>query len=137
MRTLAASLVLVWTGCAETTPCCVTSPALLQVAPAPPPPPPQPPPPAECCADEASAMALVEPQVLILQTSHLDRLSEVVGVVDVHERMGHHDAALADMRQQAAALGADAVVGVEFHHGHGEDEPTHLSGLAVRFIRLH
>jgi uncharacterized protein YbjQ (UPF0145 family) len=81
-------------------------------------------------------MALVEPQVLILQTAHLDRTSEVVGVVDVHEEMGHHAAALADMRRQAAALGADAVVGVEFHHGHGEGEPTHLSGLAVRFVQL-
>jgi uncharacterized protein YbjQ (UPF0145 family) len=50
--------------------------------------------------------------------------------------MGHHAAALADMRRQAAAIGADAVVGVEFHHGHGEDEPTHLSGLAVRFVEL-
>jgi hypothetical protein len=30
-------------------------------------------------------------------------------------------------------MGADAVVGVEFHHGEG-DEPTHLSGMAVRFV---
>jgi hypothetical protein len=32
-------------------------------------------------------------------------------------------------------MGADAVVGVEFHHGEGEGQPTHLSGLAVRFIQ--
>jgi hypothetical protein len=133
MRTLAASLVILLSGCADTTTCCVATPQLTPVAPAPPP---RAPPPAECCGDEASAMALVEPQVLVLQTSHLDHTSEVVGVVDVHERMGHHEAALAEIRRQAARLGADAVVGVEFHHGHGDDEPTHLSGLAVRFVRL-
>lgn len=74
------------------------------------------------------------PQILILQTTHLDRPAEVVGVVDAHEEMGNHDAALDDMRRKAAALGADAVVGVEFHHGEAPGEPTHLSGLAVRFI---
>jgi uncharacterized protein YbjQ (UPF0145 family) len=49
--------------------------------------------------------------------------------------MGGHDAALQMLKERAAQLGADAVLGVEFHHGHGEDEPTHLSGLAVRFIQ--
>src|SRR5437773_4120405 len=48
------------------------------------------------------------PQILILQTTHLDRPAEVVGVVDAHEKMGHHDAALDDLRRKAAALGADA-----------------------------
>jgi hypothetical protein len=73
-------------------------------------------------------------RVLILQSTHLDRPAEVVGIVDVHEEMGHHDAALAELRRKAAALGADAVVGVEFHHSESNGEPTHLSGLAVRFI---
>ena len=72
--------------------------------------------------------------VLVLQTSHLDRPAEVVGVVDAHQAMGHHESALQILRERAAALGADAVVGVEFHHGEGEGEPTHLSGLAVRFL---
>jgi hypothetical protein len=31
-------------------------------------------------------------------------------------------------------MSADAVVGVEFHHGEEKDEPTHLSGLAVRYV---
>jgi hypothetical protein len=73
-------------------------------------------------------------RVLILQTTHLDRPSEVVGVVDAHEEMGHHDDALRELQEKAAALGADAVVGVECHHGEGQGEPTHLSGLAVRFL---
>src|SRR5262249_32788708 len=30
-------------------------------------------------------------RVLILQSKHLDRPSEVVGVVDAHEEMGKHD----------------------------------------------
>jgi hypothetical protein len=74
-------------------------------------------------------------RVLVLQSTHLDRPSEVVGVIDAHVAMGSHDAALDVVRKRAAAMGADAVVGVEFHHGEGEGEPTHLSGLAVRFLQ--
>jgi uncharacterized protein YbjQ (UPF0145 family) len=48
--------------------------------------------------------------------------------------MGSHDRALDVLRRRAVAMGADAVVGVEFHHGEGEGQPTHLSGLAVRFL---
>jgi hypothetical protein len=73
-------------------------------------------------------------KVLVLQTTKLDRYAEVVGVVDVHEAMGSDQAALALLRRKAAAMGADAVVGVEFHHGEAEGEPTHLSGMAVRFV---
>src|SRR5437763_1968594 len=61
--------------------------------------------------------------------------SEVVAAVDVHERPGRQDEALRALRAQAAALGAEAVVGVEFHHG-DDGKPTHLSGLAVRFRDL-
>ena len=73
-------------------------------------------------------------RILVMQTKHLDRPAQVVGVVDAHEEMGKQEAALWTLRKKAAALGADAVVGVEFHHGEGEGEPTHLSGLAVRFL---
>jgi hypothetical protein len=72
--------------------------------------------------------------ILVLQTTKLDRYAEVVGVVDVHEGMGDERAALQSLREKAAAMGADAVIGVEFHHGEGEGEPTHLSGMAVRFV---
>ena len=74
-------------------------------------------------------------KVLILQSTHLDHPSEVVGVVDAHEAMGDQEKALGVLRKKAAAMGADAVVGVEFHHGESEGEPTHLSGLAVRFLQ--
>lgn len=73
-------------------------------------------------------------RVLVLETTHLDRPAEVIGVVDAHVPMGSHDSALDMLRRRAAQLGADAVVGVEFHHGEGEGQPTHLSGLAVRFM---
>ena len=40
--------------------------------------------------------------------------------------------ALDVLRQKAARLGADKVIGVEFHHGEAGEEPSHLSGVAVR-----
>jgi hypothetical protein len=73
-------------------------------------------------------------RVLVLQSTHLDRPAEVIGVVDAHVPMGSHEKALDVVKRRAAAMGADAVVGGEFHHGEGEGEPTHLSGLAVRFL---
>jgi hypothetical protein len=72
--------------------------------------------------------------VLVLESTHLDRPAEVVGVVDMHVPMGSHDSSLVLLRRRAAEMGADAVVGVEFHHGEGDGQPTHLSGLAVRFL---
>jgi hypothetical protein len=87
-------------------------------------------------APEAALPARGAPShVLVLQSTHLDRPSEVVGVIDTHVPMGSHEAALDLLRRKAAAMGADAVVGVEFHHGEGEGQPTHLSGLAVRFLQ--
>lgn len=73
-------------------------------------------------------------RVLLLQGRKLDRPAEVVGVVDAHEPSGREDAAFQRLQQNAAALGADAVVGIDFHHGEGPGEPLHLSGLAVRFL---
>lgn len=73
-------------------------------------------------------------RVLLLQGRKLDRPSEVVGVVDAHEPSGREDVAFQRLQQSAAALGADAVVGIDFHHGEGPGEPLHLSGLAVRFL---
>jgi hypothetical protein len=73
-------------------------------------------------------------RVLLLQGRKLDRPAEVVGVVDAHEPSGREDVAFQRLQQSAAALGADAVVGIDFHHGEGQGEPLHLSGLAVRFL---
>jgi hypothetical protein len=72
--------------------------------------------------------------IVITTARKLDRPTEVVGVIDAHEPSGEQDAAMRLLRERAASMGADAVVGVEFHHGEEKDEPTHLSGLAVRFV---
>lgn len=71
-------------------------------------------------------------RVKILQNEALSCPSEALGTVDVHEAMKNEGEALALLRRRAAALGAEAVIGVEFHHGEGGGETTHLSGVAVR-----
>ncbi len=58
--------------------------------------------------------------------------AEVLGLVDVHEPMKTTADALDLLKRRAAVLGAEAVVGVEFEHGEGGAEKTHLSGTAVR-----
>ncbi len=58
--------------------------------------------------------------------------TEVIGLVDVHEPVKTVDEALHELRLDAARIDAQAVVGVEFHHGEPGEEPTHLSGEAVR-----
>ncbi len=58
--------------------------------------------------------------------------TEVIGIVDVHEPVKTVDQALHELRLDAARIEAQAVVGVEFHHGEPGEEPTHLSGQAVR-----
>ena len=81
------------------------------------------------------AMQRTDPsQIAILQTTKLDHYAEVIGPIDMHEAMGDDRAALQKLRERASEMGADAVVGVEFHHGEAEGEPTHLSGLAVRYV---
>ena len=72
-------------------------------------------------------------KVKVLQNSEgLGCASEVLGIVDVHEPVKTVDQALHELRLDAARLDAEAVVGVEFHHGEPGEEPTHLSGQAVR-----
>ncbi|MEP7124066.1 MAG: hypothetical protein ABJE95_24275 [Byssovorax sp.] len=71
-------------------------------------------------------------RVRVLQNEGLSCSAEALGTVDVHEAMKNEGEALALLRRRAAALGAEAVVGVEFHHGEGEGGATHLSGMAVR-----
>ena len=74
----------------------------------------------------------VPDRVRILQNEALSCPSEALGTVDVHETRKNEGEALALLRRRAAALGAEAVIGVEFHHGEGGGETTHLSGVAVR-----
>ena len=72
-------------------------------------------------------------RVQVLETAEgLGCPTEVIGLVDVHEPVKSVDEALHELRLDAARLDAQAVVGVEFHHGEPGEEPTHLSGEAVR-----
>ncbi len=128
IRTCALALAFVSSvGCAESEgppPVIVTSPVAYET---------------HILAGSSGAPAVrIDPErsgrVLILQGRKLERPAEVVGVVDAHESSGRQDAALQQLRVRAAALGADAVVGVEFHHGEAHGEPIHLSGLAVRYL---
>jgi uncharacterized protein YbjQ (UPF0145 family) len=75
-------------------------------------------------------------RVQLIESNNIGRETEVMGVVDAHERPGHHEEALTELREEAAALGADAVIGVEFHHGEGHGDRLHLSGMAVRYRKL-
>ena len=71
--------------------------------------------------------------VKVLQTEALSCGKTIaLGPVDVHEPMKSEEDALDMLRRRASDLGAEAVVGVEFHHGEGGSAPTHLSGMAVR-----
>lgn len=82
--------------------------------------------------DLASVSPEAVARVLVLQNETMSCPTEALGTVDVHEEMKSEDQALSLLKRRAAALGAEAVVGVEFHHGEGGGEATHLSGMAVR-----
>lgn len=90
--------------------------------------------------EHAHAHRYVSPEaaarVQVSESENSDREMEAMGIVDAHEKPGHHDEALQELREAAAALGAEAVVGVEFHHGEGGASVSHLSGVAVRYRKL-
>jgi uncharacterized protein YbjQ (UPF0145 family) len=71
-------------------------------------------------------------KVKVIQNDHVECPTELVGLVDVHEPVDSEARALTILRRKAAKMGAEAVLGVEFHHGEPGEEPTHLSGMAVR-----
>ncbi len=57
---------------------------------------------------------------------------DIVEVVDLHTKATSEDKGFDELRARAAAENADAVIGAEFEHGDG-DEPSHLSGVVVRW----
>jgi uncharacterized protein YbjQ (UPF0145 family) len=71
-------------------------------------------------------------KVKIIQNGHVECPTELVGLVDIHEPVDSVERALTVLRRKAAKMGAEVVLGVEFHHGEPGEEPTHLSGMAVR-----
>ncbi len=73
-------------------------------------------------------------RVQIVEATTLGEPTEVLGVVDVHESGRDEQHGLEVMRERAAAMHADAVIGVEFHRD--DTNFTDLSGLAVRYRDL-
>jgi uncharacterized protein YbjQ (UPF0145 family) len=71
-------------------------------------------------------------RVRVIQNDTTDCSTELIGLVDIHEPVDTVDKALTILKRKAAKMGAEAVLGVEFHHGDPDHEPTHLSGMAVR-----
>ncbi len=71
-------------------------------------------------------------KIKVMQTADIGCPVEALGPVDVHRKMESTDQALETLKRRAAKLGADAVIHVEFEHGEGGKEPTHLAGMAVR-----
>jgi hypothetical protein len=71
--------------------------------------------------------------VQVLVDKRIDRPTEVIGVFDFHTPATSEDKGFDELRERAAAMGADAVIGAEFEHG-DDGGPSHLSGMAVRFL---
>jgi hypothetical protein len=74
-----------------------------------------------------------ERAVIVLADKHVNRPTEVLGVFDFHTAETSEDKGFDELRRRAAAMGADAVIGAEFEHG-DDGGPSHLSGMAVRFL---
>ena len=71
--------------------------------------------------------------VQVFVDKRIPRPTAVVGVLDFHSEATSEDKGFDELRTYAARLGADAVIGAEFEHGEGGG-PSHLSGMAVRFL---
>ncbi len=71
-------------------------------------------------------------QILVIPGTNLGRPCIIVGVLDFHTNADSEDKGFDEMRRYALALGADAVIQAEFEHGK-DGEPSHLSGMAVRY----
>jgi hypothetical protein len=71
--------------------------------------------------------------VIVLVDKYVDRPTELLGVFDFHSAATSEDKGFDELRAHAAAIGADAVIGAEFEHG-DDGGPSHLSGMAVRFL---
>jgi hypothetical protein len=51
-------------------------------------------------------------RVLVLESPSIDRPTQALGIVDVHEPVHNVQEALDELREHAVLLGADAVLGV-------------------------
>ena len=58
---------------------------------------------------------------------------DVLGELDVPEPMGGEEEALHALRARAAALHADLIIHIAYHHGEAPGQATHLTGTAIRY----
>ena len=74
------------------------------------------------------------PRILVTtqQTCPTGHDCDILDVIDIHTHATSEDKGFDELRARAARMGGDAVVGAEFEHGDG-DEPSHLSGMIVRY----
>ncbi len=96
--------------------------------------------PAEIGTFNAPLLKQAVDHVRVVQNPDSGEPTTVLAVLDIHEDTGNQDLALRALKERAALLGADAIVGVEFHHedpvGGSKEIETHLSGVAVRSKRV-
>ena len=87
------------------------------------------------CADcsPPPAMSPRARTVQVFVDKRVPRPTELLAVFDFHSQANSEDKGFDELRARAAAIGADAVIGAEFEHGEA-NEPSHLSGMAVRFV---
>lgn len=57
---------------------------------------------------------------------------EILEIVDLHTHATSEEKGFDELRARAVAIGGDAIIGAEFEHGE-KDEPSHLSGMIVRY----
>jgi hypothetical protein len=90
----------------------------------------------ETSCGDCGPQAPMTPQAHAVQVfvdKRIPRPTEVLAVFDFHSQANSEDKGFDELRARAAQIGADAVIGAEFEHGEGS-EPSHLSGMAVRFL---
>ena len=67
-------------------------------------------------------------------SDRLDRPYDIIGFISVSDDSSEPDGAVAELRERAGLLGADAVIDVDMRFVQGAwGLATHLSGLAVRY----
>lgn len=83
-------------------------------------------------ATVAPALSAAAARIIVLEGKTSPKRGVVVGIIDVHTDATRSEEAFDELRRRASALGADVVIGADFHHGEGS-EPSHVSGMAIRF----
>lgn len=85
-------------------------------------------------SDARSAKPATDLLVMTEPNCPAGRSCDIVQIVDLHTDATSEDKGFDELRAMAKARQADAVISAEFEHG-GDDKPSHLSGVIVRYGR--